>query len=476
MSTPIQGPSSHFTPTQLRRINAAARGEQESLFKGGVPVPGDGTRDVIIMRGPSEGDLAKSVDPRKLQQKLEEKGVQVQEELEKVGVTAKVDDKTAKELEKEGFLVYDNRPRDLWPGLPKVKMPPHDWSMPQVDPVALTHTDALHQQGITGQGQVVAVLDSGFQHPGFELLAWKDVVDDSSEPVDPVGHGTHVTGDVLKTAPDAKIVAVRVMDENGQGRPSDIIRGIQWAVKNREKYGIEVINMSLGAGPDGLPDKADPINRAVETATRAGITVVAAGGNSGPDGATIGSPADAEASLTVGATLGREKVSDFSSRGPTEDGLVKPDVMAPGEFIVSWSVPGSEMEQTGQVVQTLRNMSGEQLKALLAKKPELVQGLGLPADIAQRGADEVEFAVKSGLPPIYIPAEGQIAAPGTSFAAPLVAGVVASLEQARDLDPLSLKDILRKTADPMEGYAPNEQGQGFINSEKALDAVKNRQA
>lgn len=475
MSTPVSGSSSHhFTPTQLRRINAAARGE-ENPFKGGLPVE-DGTRDVIIMRGPSEGDLAKGMDPRKLQDQLTQKGVQVQEELEKVGVTAKVDEKTAKELEKDGYLVYDNRPRDLWPGLPKVEWTGKDWSMPEVNAVALTKADALHEQGFTGKGQVVAVLDSGFQHPGFNLLAWKDVVDGSPEPIDPVGHGTHVTGDVLMTAPNAQIVAVRVMNEQGQGRPSDIIRGIQWAVQNREKYGIEVINMSLGAGPDGMPDKADPINRAVEAATRAGITVVAAGGNSGPDAATIGSPADAEASLTVGAALDRQKVSDFSSRGPTDDGLTKPDVMAPGEFISSWSVPGSEMEQTGQVVDKLRSMTGDQLKKLLAAKPQLIQGLGLPADILRRGADEIEDIVKSGLPPIYIPEEGKIAAPGTSFAAPIAAGIVAGLEEARDLDPRTLKEILRNTADPMKGYDGNEQGQGFINAEKALNEVRNRKA
>lgn len=475
MSTPISGPSGNFfTPTQLCRINAAMRGDEEGLFKGGAEANQDAPRDVIIMRAPGEGDLTQGVDPRGLHKQLTEKGVEVQEQLEKVGVIAKVDARQAAELEKQGYLVYDNRPRDLWPGLPKVQMSTQggDWSMPKVDQVALTHTEALHQEGITGKGQVVAVLDSGFQHPGFDLLAWKDVVSGSSQPIDPVGHGTHVVGDVLSTAPDAKIVSVRVMNEKGQGRPSDIIRGIQWAVENREKYGIEVINMSLGAGPDGLPDRADPINKAVELATKAGITVVAAGGNSGPDTRTLGSPADAASALTVGSALDREKVSDFSSRGPTDDGLVKPDIMAPGEFIVSWSVPGSEMEQTGKVVQTLRDMPADKLKQLLTAKPQLIKGLGLPADILKRSADEVEKVVKSNLPPVFIPKEGLVAAPGTSFAAPIVAGIVADLEQAKDLDPRTLKEILRNTADAMPGYGGNEQGTGFVDAAEALDQVR----
>lgn len=476
MSTPIGGSNSqYFTPTQLSRINAAMRGETESPFKA-VPASQDGPQDVIIMRAPGEGDLTQSVDPRQLHKQLAEKGVEVQEQLETVGVTAKVDQKTAEKLEKEGYLVFDNRPRDLWPGLPKIQvnLDSGDHAMPVVDPVALTKADSLHQQGITGKGQVVAVLDSGFDHPQYDLLAWQDVVDGSPKPIDPVGHGTHVAGDVLATAPDAKIVAVRVMDEKGQGRPSDIIRGLQWTIQNKEKYGIEVINMSLGAGPDGLPDRQDPINRAVELATRMGMTVVAAGGNSGPDARTLGSPADSASALTVGATLDRQQVSDFSSRGPTDDGLTKPDVMAPGEFIVSWSVPGSEMEQTGKTVQALRDMSGQQLKALLTAKPQLIQGLGLPRDILRRSPEEIAKIIKSGLPPVYIPEEGLVAAPGTSFAAPLVAGIVAGLEQANDLDPRTLKEILRNTADPMPGFSANEQGKGFVDAQEALDQVRQR--
>ncbi len=475
MSTPISGSNSHyFTPSQLSKINAAMRGEQENPF---LATPNqEGPRDVIIMRAPGEGDLTQSVDPRQMHKQLAEKGVEVKEPLDKVGVTAKVDEKTASQLEKEGYLVFDDRPRDLWPGIPKVQanLQSGDWSMPKVDPVALTKADALHEQGFTGKGQVVAVVDSGFDHPQFNLLAWKDVVDGSPKPVDPSGHGTHVAGDVLATAPDARIVAVRVMNAEGQGRPSDIIKGLQWAIENREKYGIEVINMSLGAGPDGMPDRAHPINRAVEIATKAGITVVAAGGNSGPDARTLGSPADSEAALTVGAALDRQTVSDFSSRGPTDDGLTKPDILAPGEFIVSWSVPGSEMEQTGQVVQTLRNMDGDQLKQLLTSKPQLIKGLGLPRDILRHGPDEIEQIVKSGLPPVFIPKEGLVAAPGTSFSAPLVAGIVAGLEQARDLDPMTLKDVLRSTADPLKGYDGNSQGQGFVDAAEALDQVRKR--
>ncbi|HXE73196.1 MAG TPA: S8 family serine peptidase [Candidatus Nitrosotenuis sp.] len=463
----------YFTPAQMRRLVDSFQGKDPGPFKNAPDEAQEaGVQDVIIVRGPRQGDLSKGVDPSQMSEELKAKGVEVQEPLDKVGVTARVDEATARRLEEEGYILYDNSPRPLWPGLPRPEVMGKDWSMPRIDPVALVGADKLQAQGITGKGQVVAVLDSGFQHPETPLLAWKDVVEGSAQPVDPVGHGTHVAGDVLQVAPGARIVAVRVMDEQGQGRPSDIIRGIQWAIQNKDKYGIEVINMSLGAGPDGLPDRFDPINKAVEAATRAGITVVAAAGNSGPDGRTIGSPADAASALTVGAALDKHKLSDFSSRGPTDDGLVKPDVVAPGEYITSWSVPGSAIEQTGQVVEKLRAMSGAELKKLLEAKPQLVAALGLPRDILRRPDAEVEDLVKSSLPPIYIPEPGKVAAPGTSFAAPLVAGVVASLEEIRDEKPLTLKQLVRDTADPLGNYGPNEQGQGFINAEKAARRLK----
>lgn len=475
MNTPIQS----YSPQQLTRIRELVNGE--SPFKSTEPVS-DGLKDVIIVGG--EGDLMMGADPVDLSSDLARKGVQVSESLDNFGVTARVDDKKLAELKEQGYTVYDNSPRQLMPSIPRSGSNSDgwefagfgfDWKMPEVTPVPWLKSDSLQQQGITGKGQIVAVLDSGFDHPQFELKAWKDITNPgNTTPVDPVGHGTHVAGDVLQTAPEAEIVAVKVMGDNGTGRPSDIIRGLQWVV-NEKKAGrldVDVINMSLGGAPDGFPDTQDPVNRAVQLAARSGITVVAAAGNSGPDGRTLGSPADSDAAIAVGAALNPRTLSEFSSRGPTDDGLIKPDVIAPGEWISSWSVEGSEMQQTGEVVQRLRDMSGDDLKKLLKQRPELVDALGLPADIQNRSSEEVEELVKPNLPAVAIPAPGLIAAPGTSFAAPLVAGVAAQLEQVRDINPAETKDILRRTADSMGNLSGNEQGTGFVNAEKALEEVR----
>jgi subtilisin family serine protease len=434
----------------------------------------DDSQDVLIM-APTQG-IFKSDTAIDVSDTLSAKGHEVKDDLENLGATARLSQDNIAKLKEEGYQVFDNSPRPLWNGLPKVTQAPGkpgDYSMPKVNPTGWLKSDQLNASGLTGAGQTVAVLDSGFDHPQFQLKAWVDVVNGSATPVDKVGHGTHVAHDVLQAAPDADIVAVKVMGDDGSGRPSDIIKGLLWVVQQKldGKLDVDVINMSLGGGPDGYPDNEHPINRAVELATQAGITVVAAAGNSGPDGNTIGSPAESANAIAVGSVLHPGQLSEFSSRGPTEDGLTKPDVLAPGEFIAAWSVAGSEMEQTARAVETLRSMPADKLKLILERNPELREGLGLPEEILSLPADQIESIIKPNLPPTYIPAEGLVAAPGTSFAAPLVAGVLASLEQGRDISPEQSMALLRGTAQPLSNLAGNEQGAGFVDAKRAQEKL-----
>jgi subtilisin family serine protease len=262
------------------------------------------------------------------------------------------------------------------------------------------------------------------------------------------------------------------MGDDGSGRPSDIIAGIKYVIdQNKKGADIDIINMSLGGPPDGYPDELHPINRAVKVASESGITVVAAAGNSGPGANTIGSPAEGEFAIAVGAARDPQRISEFSSRGPTEGGLIKPDVIAPGEFISAWSVPGSEMEQTAQAVEAIRAMPAAALKQLLTDNPALAEGLGLPPEMLDLPAEQLEKLLKPNLPPTYIPGPGLIAAPGTSFAAPLVAGVLATLEEEHDISPEASMTILRGTATPM-GEAETVEGKGFVDAKKALDVLK----
>ena len=106
----------------------------------------------------------------------------------------------------------------------------------------------------------------------------------------------------------------------------------------------------------------DPYNAAFAKLEKMGILVVTAAGNSGPKPETIGSPANNPHTLTAGAALNPKKLSDFSSRGPTEEGDVKPDIVAPGEFITSWAAPGSQLDKIATTVDTIRHMTPSQLR------------------------------------------------------------------------------------------------------------------
>jgi serine protease AprX len=229
-----------------------------------------------------------------------------------------------------------------------------------------------------GAGVGVAVIDSGIApHSaiGTRVVARVNLV--TSEPGqygDPFGHGTHVAGMIGGagaaaskvttaysggSAPAVRFIDVRVLGRTGMGYTSDVIAGIDWAVANRVKYGIRVINLSLGH-PVAESVKTDPLCIAVERAVKAGIVVVASAGNYGLTSTGqkvlggITSPGNSPAAITVGALDTRETadrsddvVAAYSSRGPTAIDLnVKPDVVAPGTRIVSLESAGSYISKT----------------------------------------------------------------------------------------------------------------------------------
>ncbi len=217
--------------------------------------------------------------------------------------------------------------------------------------------------GLTGDGDgnpdsyskddyVVAVIDTGIDASHTDLdegkvLGWKDYVNGQADPYDDQGHGTHVAGIAAGegeanstykgVAPEAGLVGIKVLDSQGSGSMSDIAAGIDWAVQNKDKYGIEVLNLSLGssASSDGTDTTSEAVNNAVD----AGLVVMVAAGNSGPETYTVGSPGAAEKAITVGAAAdpgeGGYFLADFSSRGYTADERIKPDIVGPGYNITA---------------------------------------------------------------------------------------------------------------------------------------------
>ncbi len=313
--------------------------------------------------------------------------------------------------------------------------------------------------GLTGKGIGIAVIDSGvtswhddltntsstvYPYGNQRVSKFVDFVGSYTTPHDGDGHGTHVAGIIAGNgydsngqkagvAPEASIIALRVLDDQGNGSVSSIIAALDWVLANHTAYNIRVVNMSVGSA---IHESAftDPLDLAAKRLVDAGIVVVGAAGNLGKNAAGneqyggISAPGNAPWVLTVGAsstngtpTRGDDTIGTFSSRGPSAiDFSAKPDLVAPGTGTVSLATPGSNFYAT--------------LTAALL--PGLV-------------------------PTAFTP---YLSLSGTSMAAPVVSGTVALMLQANpNLTPNAVKAILQYTAQQYPNYDALTQGAGFLN-------------
>jgi serine protease AprX len=297
---------------------------------------------------------------------------------------------------------------------------------------------------LTGKNVAIAILDTGiYAHPDLtvpqnRIVAFYDVIQGKTKPYDDNGHGTHVAGCAAGNggasggrykgpAPEASLVGVKVLDGSGQGSISDIIDGVQWCVQHKDQWGIRILSLSLG-GPASESYRDDPLCQALEKAWRSGLFVCVAAGNEGPGAGTISSPGIHPLLLTVGAVddkrsvpLEDDKPAPFSSRGPTIDGLTKPDIVAPGVNIISLRSPGSTLDKT---------------------YPERRVG------------------------------EQYVALSGTSMATPICAGAAALLYEAKpEASPDEIKTALLAGAKDLF-HNPNTAGKGYVQAAGAVDALE----
>jgi serine protease AprX len=247
--------------------------------------------------------------------------------------------------------------------------------------LSTTYDQSVHAAGLwrrsTGRGVGVAVIDTGITGdvPDFRSSRWNStsrviasaVIDpNASTAADTYGHGTAVAGlvagnsdardngDPLRdqyagSAPNADLISVKVANDDGQATTLDAVYGLQFAVDHKNDYNIRVINMSFRS-TDAESYRTDPLDAAAEQAWFDGITVVAAAGNMGTASDAVSyAPGNDPYVITVGAVddQGTSDNSDdvipsWSSRGTTQDGFTKPDVVAPGAHIVSTLAPNSD--------------------------------------------------------------------------------------------------------------------------------------
>ncbi|MFJ4971456.1 S8 family peptidase [Streptomyces sp. NPDC088755] len=205
---------------------------------------------------------------------------------------------------------------------------PPSWGLDRVDQAGTAGDKAYNYPDAGGEGVTAYVIDTGVRvtHGDFEGRATSgfDAVDNDDDADDGNGHGTHVAGTIAGAAhgvaKKAKIVGVRVLDDNGSGTTEQVIAGIDWVTANAS--GPSVANMSLGGGADPALDGA------VQKAIAAGITFGVAAGNESSD-AGQGSPSRVPEAITVASSTEADEQSDFSNFGSVVD------IYAPGSDITS---------------------------------------------------------------------------------------------------------------------------------------------
>ncbi len=291
--------------------------------------------------------------------------------------------------------------------------------------------DVLHRMGFDGEGMLVAVLDGGFSNvdimPFFDslradnrLLEGIDLVDKDKNVYQSSSHGSHVLstmaanlpGMFIGTGPGATYVCVKTEDVRSELRieEDNFVAGLEYA----DSLGVDVVNSSLGYTTFNVQDmshkykemdgKTSRASIGADIASEKGMLVVVSAGNEGNGKwKYIGAPADANHVLAVGAVDRSEKRVSFSSQGPTADGRVKPSVMARGRQTVVGSLYSYQVDSSD----------------------------------------------------------------GTSFAAPVMAGMVASLWQAfPDKSNFEIKQAIEQSADRHKN-PDNKYGNGLPDFYKA---------
>jgi len=322
----------------------------------------------------------------------------------------------------------------------------------------------------TGKGVTLAFLDSGFfPHPDLvkpvnRVVAYKDLAGEglfSNGPVESwqwhgtqtsvaaAGNGQLSDGVYRGLAHEAELVLVKV-SERGRITEENIAAGIQWVIENRERYNIRVLNISLGGDEDVLCSKSI-VDQAAEEAISHGIVVVAAAGNSGAEGRHSIPPANSPSVITVGGYTDHNRLNGnqldlyHSNFGMTADGTVKPEIIGPAMWVAAPILPGTTFYERAEVLSRLADAADYELQA------------HIDASLQQEKIVAAHYQHVDG----------------TSFAAPIVASVVAQMIQANPtLTPGAIKNILVSTADRIVSAPVIRQGYGVVNASRAVELAK----
>lgn len=218
------------------------------------------------------------------------------------------------------------------------------------------YADKTFKSGYSGKNIGIALLDSGIaRHSDISerITVFRDFVYHKEDPYDDNGHGTHVAGilsgngtasegKLCGIAPQANLIALKVLDAEGNGETEDVLKALAWVDDHQKIYNIRLLNFSVGFLPSANYLEQQKLIASLEELWDKGVMVVTAAGNRGPRERTVTVPGISRKILTVGASDDDLPASShmkrgYSGNGPTGCCIVKPEILAPGTRVLSCS-------------------------------------------------------------------------------------------------------------------------------------------
>jgi serine protease AprX len=365
---------------------------------------------------------------------------------------------------------------------------------PGAQPILPTHLRLGAPRRYRGRGVTVAFLDAGFHaHPDLveprdRILRYLDVTNpkarrsDLATPEDSSWHGMMTSvvacgngrlssGLYRGLASEADLVLVKC----GSVRRithEDITKGLLWVLRHRRRYRIRVVNVSCG-GDWEASYLHDPLSRAAEALSRAGVLVCAAVGNLGhKPGHPVLPPGSAPSVLTVGGVDDKNRLGFgahemyHSSYGPTIDGLQKPEVIAPAIWVAAPILPGTTTSAQAQLLSRLQEAPDAELRGIVRDSPGIDGDLDAAAGLEPpllRQLVEAKLRGGSVISGHYKHVDG------TSFAAPIVSSVAAQMFEANPaLTAVQARRILIETARRIPHVDIDRQGWGVVDAGRAV--------
>lgn len=372
--------------------------------------------------------------------------------------------------------------------------------MPRPTALAKVHSIAsrLHADtASTGRNIVIAMIDSDFVgHPDLtmpnnRILCYVDATNDTVTPTPPgialprhwhgtmtacatAGNGMLSNGGYASLAPEATIILIRTMHENGRIPTPTIVRALDWLIDNAAAHDIRVVNISVYA--DEYDQTLEhPVTARVEQLVAMGVVVVAAAGNDPT--APIRPPAAAPSAITVGGLNDHNRIDNddaelyHSSFGITSIGVQKPDVIAPAMWLAAPMIPGTDVQREAAALSALDAMDDEMFEACVPLLLRYTSVTHQPDGDLSTTRRSVTAAIKDKqlIGPHYKLVDG------TSFAAPIVTSIVAQM-LALDpmLTPAAVKELLLCTARPLVDHPLHRQGAGMVMQPEVIEAIRQR--